>query len=151
MELTELSEYGYLGLFLASFLAATILPLSSEALLLLLLYNQYDPIACLFIATAGNWLGGMSSYYIGRLGKMEWIEKFLHTRKEKIERLHHWVQCYGSYTALFCWLPVVGDPLAIALGFFRANPLLTALLMLAGKFIRFAVVIWGAGKLFSFI
>ncbi|MGB1831624.1 MAG: hypothetical protein ACPHIT_05435, partial [Flavobacteriaceae bacterium] len=67
-------EWGYLGLFLASFLAATVLPLSSEIVLSFLLANEYDFLSCLTIATLGNWLGGLSSYGLGFLANWKIIE-----------------------------------------------------------------------------
>ena len=63
-----LAEWGYIGLFLASFLAATIIPLSSEIVLSILIANNYDLSLSLFVASLGNWFGGLSSYGIGRLG-----------------------------------------------------------------------------------
>ena len=61
-------EWGYLGLFLSSFLGATIIPLSSEIVLSLLLTQGFDIKLSIIIATIGNWLGGLSSYYLGSLG-----------------------------------------------------------------------------------
>ena len=55
-------ELGLLGLFIASFLAATILPMNSEIVLSVLLVNDYSLSASLFVATLGNWLGGMTNY-----------------------------------------------------------------------------------------
>ena len=69
-------EWGYLGLFLASFLGATEIPLSSEIVLSFLILNGYDFKLSLLIATIGNWLGGLSSYYLGRLGRWETLERF---------------------------------------------------------------------------
>lgn len=80
-----LYEYGLFGLFLASFLAATILPFSSEAFLSLLLANGFATEKCIAAATFGNWLGGMSSYYLGYLGKWSWIEKYLRIKKQALK------------------------------------------------------------------
>ena len=64
-----LTELGYLGLFIASFLAATVVPFSSEVVFSAMIYLQHlDPWTCVFVATLGNWLGGMTSYYVGLLG-----------------------------------------------------------------------------------
>ena len=69
-------EWGYLGLFLSSFLGATIIPLSSEIVLSLLLTQGFDINLSIIIATIGNWLGGLSSYYLGSLGKWDFVEKY---------------------------------------------------------------------------
>ena len=70
------AEWGYIGLFLASFLAATIIPLGSELVLSMLIANNYDLTISLFIASIGNWAGGLSSYGIGRLGNWNFIERY---------------------------------------------------------------------------
>ncbi len=143
-----LYEYGLLGLFMASFLAATVLPFSSEALLSLLIAGNFDTAQCIAVATLGNWLGGMSSYYLGYLGKWEWIEKYLRVKPEKIEQWHERMYKRGAVFAFFSWLPLVGDVFAVGLGVLRANWKITAIAMLAGKFLRYLVWGWLSGLIF---
>ena len=134
------AEWGYLGLFFASFLAATIIPfLSSEALLSLMIVNQYSLGKVLLVATIGNWLGGLSCYYIGWLGKWDLIEKHLKIKVLTLERLKPKVDRWGAPLAFFCWIPVIGDPLAVGLGLFKTNPISVALWILIGKGIRYLV------------
>lgn len=134
-----LVEYGYIGVFVASFLAATILPFSSEVVLtgVMLAGASYWP--CMIAATAGNFLGGMTCYWLGTLGKIDWIEKYLKMKKEKLLNIQKWVEKKGSWTAFFVFLPGVGDFIAVALGFLRANVWIVAGSMLAGKAIRYWV------------
>ncbi|MDA9203520.1 hypothetical protein OAP92_04475 [Flavobacteriaceae bacterium] len=133
-------EWGYLGLFFASFLAATIIPfLSSEALLSLMIVNQYNLGTVLLVATIGNWFGGLSCYYIGWLGKWNLIEKHLKIKVSTLERLKPKVDRWGAPLAFFCWIPVIGDPLAVGLGLFKTNPISVALWILIGKGIRYLV------------
>ncbi len=136
----ELIEYGYIGLFVACFLAATILPLSSEALLGVMLFSDYNTTSLIIVASIGNWLGGMSSYYLGYIGKWEWIEKYLRIKKEKIEKLNRRIHRKGSLFALLCWLPIIGDLIAVALGVIRVNVYRVSVYMLVGKFVRYIVV-----------
>ena len=134
------AEWGYLGLFFASFLAATIIPfLSSEALLSLMIVNQYSLGLVLLVATIGNWLGGLSCYYIGWIGKWDLIEKHLKIKVLTLERLKPKVDRWGAPLAFFCWIPVIGDPLAVGLGLFKTNPISVALWVLIGKGIRYLV------------
>jgi membrane protein YqaA with SNARE-associated domain len=134
------AEWGYLGLFFASFLAATIIPfLSSEALLSLMIVNQYSLGTVLLVATIGNWLGGLSCYYIGWLGKWDLIEKHLKIKVLTLERLKPKVDRWGAPLAFFCWIPIIGDPLAVGLGLFKTNPISVALWILIGKGIRYLV------------
>lgn len=132
-----LQAYGVWGLFLGSFLAATVVPLYSDALYLGVLYAGCNPISCLIAATLGNWLGGLTSYGIGWAGRWEWIERWFHVKREKLERQRSRIDRWGIWLAFFTWLPFVGDLFAIALGFYRISPIKCALLMLLGKFLRF--------------
>ncbi len=92
----SLFDYNLWGLFLASFLAATVVPFSSEAILSYLIVTGTDPYTAVVVATAGNWLGGMSSFAIGFLGKWEWIEKYLRIKREKIEKWHDRIYKRGA-------------------------------------------------------
>jgi len=140
-------EWGYLGLFLASFLGATIIPFSSEIVLSFLILNGYDFKLSLLIATIGNWLGGLSSYYLGRLGRWETLERFFNLKKQKILHLKTKIDKWGSTLAFLCWLPIIGDPIAVSLGFFRINYILVATWMLFGKIFRYIIwslfTVWG--------
>lgn len=135
--LNFLQSYGIWGLFLGSFLAATVVPFSSDALYAAILALSKNPVGCLIFATLGNWLGGLTSYIIGWFGKWEWIEKWFHISHVKIARQHFRINRYGAYLALFSWVPFIGDIFAIALGFFRIAPFKSAIFMLIGKFVRF--------------
>ena len=134
-------EWGYLGLFVASFIAATVIPLSSEFVLSILLANQYPLALSLIIASLGNWLGGLSSYGLGRLGKWSLIERFFGLKKNKIQQINGKIDRWGSYLAFFCWLPIVGDLFAISLGFFKVSFSNVSIWMLLGKLLRYTV--WG--------
>lgn len=143
-----LFDYSLWGLFLASFLAATVVPFSSEALLTILIVNGTDAYTAVLVATAGNWLGGMSSYGIGYLGRWEWIEKYLHVKRESIEKWHNRLYKRGAIFAFLSWLPGVGDIFAVGLGLIRANVWITAIAMLIGKFARYVVWGWITGLVF---
>jgi len=144
-------EWGYLGLFIASFLGATVIPFSSELVFSLLIIKGYDFNLSLLVATTGNWLGGLSSYFLGRLGKWSTLEKYFKLKKEKIVKFKTNIDKWGSLLAFFCWLPVIGDPIAVGLGFFRTNYILVAIWMFIGKFIRYIlwalVTYWGVSIL----
>ena len=135
----EFAEWGYAGLFIASFLAATVVPFSSEVVFSALVFGGLDPWTCVVVASLGNWLGGMSSYFLGRLGKMEWIEKYLRVKREKIETYRERIQKYGDWFAFFSFLPGIGDIIAVASGFFRCRWWIVAISMLLGKFARYVV------------
>ncbi|NBP75352.1 MAG: DedA family protein [Crocinitomicaceae bacterium] len=133
-------ELGYLGLFITCFLAATILPIASEVFLITMLAAKYDPLSSLLIASTGNTLGSYLNFGIGYIGNPEWLKK-LRVKQKTIESWKASIQKYGVWLALLSWLPIVGDIIGIALGFFRANIFWSFIFMAIGKFIRYLVVI----------
>lgn len=135
-----LSQYGYTGLFAASFLAATILPIGSEFVFTALILAGFDPWGCIMISSIGNWMGGMTNYYLGMLGKTEWIKKYLKVPPEKIDKMQQWLSGKGAFIAFFCFLPAVGDIIALALGYMRANIYIVNISMLLGKSLRYIVL-----------
>jgi membrane protein YqaA with SNARE-associated domain len=140
-------EFGFLGLFFASFLGATVIPLSSEIVLSILLAKGYDINFSVVVATFGNWLGGLSSYFLGTLGKWHFLEKYFRIKKEKILRFKIKIDKWGSVYAFFCCLPFIGDPLAISLGFFRTNFVQVLFWMFIGKLVKYVfwaiLTFWG--------
>ena len=137
-----LQRLGLLGLFLGSALAASIFPFSSDALYIAILAATKQPIACLLVGTAGSWAGSLFTYWLGWLGKWEWIEKWLKVSHDKLEKHQQSVQKYGAWLALLSGVPVIGDILVLALGFYKTAPGWTFVLLLVGKFARF--LIWNA-------
>lgn len=140
-------ELGYWGLFLASFLAATVVPFSSEAILSGVIVAGYNPVLSLSIATLGNWLGGMSSYYLGYLGKQQWIEKYLRIPKDKTEKFKLKIAGKEQWIAFFCWLPFVGDVIAVCLGLLKISPMRVSIGMFIGKALRYVVWAWFTFKI----
>ena len=138
--MSDLGELGLLGLFIGTFLAATVVPFSSDALYIAALAAGRAPMATLLVATLGNWLGGVTTYFIGRAGRWEWIEKWFKVKPETLEKQKAKIDKYGVWMALLSWMPVIGDVICLALGFYKARPFWTIVLLLAGKFARF--VIW---------
>lgn len=131
-----LLELGYVGLFIGSFLASTVVPFSADVLLVGMLVAGGSPWLVILVATVGNFLGGLTSYGIGRVGKWEWIER-LGAKPETIAKHKAKIDKYGAWVALLSWVPFVGDVLAVALGFFRVKFIPSALFMLIGKLGRF--------------
>lgn len=131
-----LLDLGYLGLFIGSFLAATILPFSADVLLVGMLIGGGNGWLVVAIATAGNFLGGLTSYGVGRIGKWEWIER-LGVKPETLAKQKSMVDRFGSLVALLSWVPFIGDVLAVALGFYRVPFIPSAIYMFIGKAGRF--------------
>lgn len=134
-------EFGLWGLFAASFLAATVLPFSSEAVLAAMALGPWSTGGLWLAASVGNTLGGMTSYGLGRLGDMDRIARWLRTDPAKARRWQGLVQRHGVWAALLTWVPVIGDPVAIALGLGRSPMWPVVLLMFVGKAARYTVVL----------
>lgn len=135
--MNTLIRWGYWGLFLGSFLASTILPLSSDILYAGVLLIGANPWLSLFIVTAGNWLGGLTTYGLGYLGKWEWLEKYFKVKPEQLESQKELIDKYGSLLAFFTWLPFAGDVFMVAMGFYKVNPKKSMLYSLIGRFVKF--------------
>ena len=135
----DLLSYGYFGLLIATFLSATILPFSSEIILIALLAKGYPVVACVLIATIGNTAGGLTNFFIGKIGHPKSLKKVGFTEK-KIEKYEDIIQRYGYWLALLSWVPIIGDPLMIGLGFFRVKLIPTVLLMTIGKLLRYSLI-----------
>jgi membrane protein YqaA with SNARE-associated domain len=111
------------------------------------LAKGYDINLSVVVATIGNWLGGLSSYFLGTLGKWHFLEKYFRIKKEKILRFKIKIDKWGSIYAFFCCLPFIGDPLAISLGFFRVNFVQVSFWMFIGKLVKYVfwaiLTFWG--------
>ena len=117
-------------LFVVSFAAATILPGGSEIALIAVIQRNPETVwSAIAVATAGNTLGAMTTYAIGRLIPNRIRSTAIAT-----------VQRYGAWALLFAWLPVVGDALALAAGWLRLNPWISIVALAAGKLARYLVV-----------
>lgn len=137
-----LIEWGLPGLFISALLAGSIVPFSSELVLVTLVKLGLPPVACLLSATLGNTAGGMTCYYMGRLGKISWIEKYFKVKKEKIDKMVNFLQGKGALMAFFAFLPAIGEVISIALGFMRSNTWLTVGSMFVGKLVRYILLLY---------
>lgn len=138
---TILAE-SYLALFGVSFLAATIIPLGSEWLLAAMVISGSNIPFSIAVASSGNYLGGVTTYLIGLYGGVFLIRKVLKVSAEKEEKARRAYERYGTWTLLFSWLPVVGDPLCLAGGMMKTGFLRFSLLVITGKLARYSLVAW---------
>ncbi|OGQ91034.1 MAG: hypothetical protein A2464_11655 [Deltaproteobacteria bacterium RIFOXYC2_FULL_48_10] len=135
-----LAEYGYSGLFLSSFLAATLLPLSSELVLGALLKQGFNPYSLLFVATFGNVLGSVVNYGLGAFGGRLILHKWWRMPEPEIQRAEKRFRKYGIFSLLLAWVPVIGDPLTVAAGVVKINFFLFLLLVGLGKGLRYMAI-----------
>ena len=134
-----LMSWGYWGMLVSAFLAGSFFPFSSEVVMSGLQAAGLEPIQLVLYGSIGNVLGSMFNYGVGRMGKLEWIEKYLKLDAVKLQKVQDWIKGKGSWMGFFVFLPGIGDFIAVALGFLRANIWIVAVSMFLGKAIRYWV------------
>ena len=136
----------YLSLFVISFLAATILPFSSELTLAgLIVTSNYDNLLLLIVASFGNVLGSVVNWALGFYSRNLSSKKWFPFKETQIEKSSKWFRKFGKWSLLFAWVPVLGDPLTLIAGLLRVNFLDFIILVAIGKVTRYLVVFYLIG------
>ena len=136
----------YLSLFAISFLAATILPFSSELTLAgLIATSDYDNLLLLTVASFGNILGSFVNWALGSYSRNLTTKKWFPFKETQIERSSKWFRKFGKWSLLFAWVPVVGDPLTLVAGILRVKFIDFIILVAIGKVSRYLIVFYLIG------
>ena len=131
----------YLSLFAISFLAATILPFSSELTLAgLIATSNYDNLLLLIVASFGNVLGSVINWALGFYSRNLTTKKWFPFKETQIENSSKWFSKFGKWSLLFAWVPVIGDPLTLAAGLLRVRFLEFLALITIGKVGRYFLI-----------
>lgn len=137
-----LVDYGPIGMLIASFIAGSVFPFSSEAVMLAMLAAGVDPWELVITASIGNVAGSMFNYGVGRLGRLDWIEKYLHVKKESLDRAQRFMGGHGAWMGFFAFLPILGSAISILLGLMRANIIIMLISITLGKVMRYMIIAW---------
>ena len=140
-----LTGYGYMGMLVASLLAGSVFPFSSEVVMAGLMATGLDPWLLAFYGTIGNVLGSALNYGVGRLGKVEWFENYLHVKQKDLDRAERFMAGRGAWMGFFAFLPVLGSAITILLGLMRSNVVITFIAITLGKIFRYIILIYGVG------
>ncbi len=143
-----LISYGYIGMFISAFVAGSVLPFSSELVLAGLIPTHLNTNLLILAATLGNVTGGMFNYWIGSFGRIDWIERYLHVKKEKLERTQAFMEGKGAWMGFFAFLPIIGSAITVVLGYTRANIPISIASMTIGKLLRYALLAYGVSFIF---
>lgn len=148
-----LIDWGYWGMFLSAFLAGSIVPFSSEAVLAALVHpaTGLNIYICLFAATFGNALGSLTCYEIGRMGKIQWLVTYFRMDPNKIRAWRIYLYNRSAFMAFFAFVPIVGTLIIVSLGFLRSNIWTVSISMFIGKLLRYIVVLLIARGVFNYI
>lgn len=117
------------------------MPLGSEIFVIAMVVSGYSTVGVFAAATAGNTLGSVTNYYIGKYGNRLLYAKFVDVKPEKRKKLERTYQKYGSPVLFFAWAPVVGDALTVIAGFFNLNLIIFTLWVVFGKALRYILII----------
>ncbi|MBA98905.1 MAG: YqaA family protein [Sulfitobacter sp.] len=119
----------YIGLFMSALVAATILPMQSEAVLVgLLASSAYPPVLLIGVATVGNVLGSVINWYLGRFLMRFRGRRWFPASQSQLDKAQRWYHRYGRWSLLGSWLPLVGDPLTVVAGVLK-EPLVPFLIL----------------------
>ena len=138
-----LTNYGYWGMLISAFLAGSFIPFSSEAVMLGLLATGLDGGQLVVYGSIGNVLGSMFNYGVGRMGRLDWIEKYLHVSKKDLDKAQRFMAGRGAWMGFFAFLPILGSAITILLGLMRANVPISILSITIGKILRYVILIYG--------
>jgi membrane protein YqaA with SNARE-associated domain len=136
----------YAGLFVSSFVSATLLPLQSETAVVALLLTKHSPWLVVTVASVGNVLGAVLNWLIGRGIEQLRDQKWFPLSTASLERSQAWYLRYGKWSLLLSWAPVIGDPITVAAGILREPlPMFLLLVTLAkvGRYVVLAVLALG--------
>jgi membrane protein YqaA with SNARE-associated domain len=142
-----LTAYGLWGMLIAAFLAGSFFPFSSEAVMLALLATGLDAWELIVWGTIGNVLGSAFNYAVGRMGRLDWVERYLHVSQQSLQRAERFMAGRGAMMGFFAFLPVLGSAITILLGLMRANIPLSFFSITLGKFLRYALLVYSANAI----
>ena len=142
-----LTAYGLWGMLIAAFLAGSFFPFSSEAVMLALLATGLDAWELIVWGTIGNVLGSAFNYGVGRIGRLDWVERYLHVSQQSLQRAERFMAGRGAMMGFFAFLPVLGSAITILLGLMRANIPLSFFSITLGKFLRYALLVYSANAI----
>ena len=143
-----LIDWGYWGMLAAAFLAGSFFPFSSEAVMAGLQTAGLEPLPLVIYGSIGNVLGSMFNYGVGRMGKMEWIEKYLHVKKKSLDKAERFMTGRGAWMGFFAFLPLLGSAITIVLGLTRANIVISVISITIGKVLRYVLLVYGLSFIF---
>ena len=133
----------------AAFLAGSFFPFSSEAVMLGLFAAGIKAEPLIIYGTIGNVLGSLFNYCVGRMGRMEWIERYLHVKQASLGKAKRFMAGHGAWIGFFAFLPIIGSAITICLGLMRANIAISTVSITIGKLLRYVILMAGAGLLVS--
>ena len=149
MNLNFFFQFGYLGLFAISFLAASILPLSSELFVLAMPPLGYNLWLVGIVATLGNYAGALTNYYVGQKGTDFVLSRYFKVSDKTWSRAERFYERWGPIALFFSWVPFIGDPLTAVAGALRMDWRIFTFWVLLGKGFRYVILLGFADAIYN--
>jgi membrane protein YqaA with SNARE-associated domain len=138
----QFENLGYLGFFLASFLAATLVPLSSEVIAAVMVTRGFTPTGLVIAGTLGGYLGSLVNYYMAKYGSKLAFSRFFRVDPERLKRVQGAYAKWGSPLLFFSWLPVLGETITVAGGVLCIPLPIFSFWVLFGRAARYIILLW---------
>ena len=142
-------QFGYFGLFLISFLSASLLPLASEFFVVAMPPLGYDKWWIIIFATAGSFLGSLTNYYVGKKGGGFILSRYVQIKPTTLLRAQNFYQRWGPIALFFSWVPFIGDPLTAVAGTLKLDLRIFTFWVVLGKALRYVVLLGIASRFFN--
>lgn len=134
-------NFGYLGLFVVSFLSATVIPFSEQFVVVGMLALDYSAVLIVIVATAGSFLGALTNYFVGQKGSEFVFSRYISIDDKSLERAEGFFDRYGRVVLLFSWLPLLGDAITVVSGILHMDLRVFTAFVLVGRLVRQVVVV----------
>ena len=134
------SSYGYFGMGFMAFLSGSVLPLTSEVLLILLMGMGLNTLGLVVVSTIGNTIGGVTCYYTGRIVSKERVARIFKVSDRRMRQADRIIQKYGFWASFLSFVPLIGTAILLTLGVMRVDCFKVTVVMMVGKFLRYLLV-----------
>lgn len=141
-------EYGYVGLFIISVLASTLIAAPADVVAMAMPSLGYHPVWVGAVATLGGYLGNVVNYVVGKYGAAFVLTRFFEPDDDDqpwLDRAERIYRRYGVWSLLLSGLPFIGDPLTTVAGIFRVNIIVFTVMVIVGKVLKFALLLGAVG------
>ncbi len=142
-------NFGYLGLFVVSYLSATVVPFSEQFAVVGMLTLGYSAVIIVIVATAGSFLGALTNYFVGQKGSEFVFSRYISIDEKNLNRAEGFFGRWGSFVLLFSWLPLLGDAITVVAGVLHLDLRVFTIWVLIGRLARQIIVVLLATHIIS--
>ncbi len=145
-----IEQFGYLGVFLISYLSATLVPLASEAAVVAVYALGFNIWLIILSSTSGSVLGSITNYYVGKKGSEFVLSRYFKMEPQTLVRAERFFERWGAITLFFSWVPFIGDPLTLVAGIAKVDFRVFLFWVTFGKLLRQFVILGLASRILPY-